>query len=135
MLIIQNEMDKMARYCSSCGKEIAESTKFCPSCGKAVISNASSPIQSQTIQIQNQIKNPGLAALLSFFISGAGQIYNGQLGKGIIAFISTTLTLVVGIMGNLILIVISIILWIIWICDAYTTAQKINRGEITGQWD
>ena len=29
-------------------------------------------------------KNPGLAAVLSFFYCGLGQIYNGQIGKGIL---------------------------------------------------
>jgi TM2 domain-containing membrane protein YozV len=29
------------------------------------------------------LKNPGLAAVLSFFISGLGQIYNGQIAKGV----------------------------------------------------
>jgi len=63
-------------------------------------------------------------------IAGVGQIYNGQVGKGILVFIGVTLTMVWGINGNLIFIVFSIILWIVWICDAYTEAQKINRGEI-----
>lgn len=27
----------MTKYCSSCGKEIAEGTKFCPSCGKPTV--------------------------------------------------------------------------------------------------
>jgi TM2 domain-containing membrane protein YozV len=30
------------------------------------------------------MKNSGLAAVLSFFIPGLGQIYNGQIGKGLI---------------------------------------------------
>lgn len=29
------------------------------------------------------MKNPGIAAVLSFLITGLGQIYNGQIGKGI----------------------------------------------------
>jgi len=32
------------------------------------------------------VKNPGLAAILSFFICGLGQIYNGQIAKGIALF-------------------------------------------------
>jgi uncharacterized membrane protein YvbJ len=47
----------MARYCSSCGKEITEDTKFCPSCGKPVISEVV-PIQSQTVQSKTEIENP-----------------------------------------------------------------------------
>ena len=36
---------------------------------------------------QPQIKNPGLAAVLSFLIPGLGQIYNGEVGKGILIII------------------------------------------------
>jgi TM2 domain-containing membrane protein YozV len=28
-------------------------------------------------------KNPSIATLLSFFFMGLGQIYNGQIGKGV----------------------------------------------------
>jgi len=28
-------------------------------------------------------KNPGIATVLSFFYMGLGQIYNGQIGKGV----------------------------------------------------
>ncbi|PKK90486.1 MAG: hypothetical protein CVV64_08975 [Candidatus Wallbacteria bacterium HGW-Wallbacteria-1] len=34
--------------------------------------------------IRHNLKNPGLAALLSFLIMGLGQIYNGQLDKGLL---------------------------------------------------
>ena len=30
------------------------------------------------------VKNPGLAAVLSFFFMGLGQIYNGEINKGLI---------------------------------------------------
>ena len=119
----------MARYCSSCGKEITEGTKFCPSCGKAVASEAPSQVQSQSVQTPAQIKNPGIAALLSFFISGAGQIYNGQVGTGIFCFICVTVLFFAGFVYPLIM-VIALVLWIFLIYDAYTTAQRINRGEI-----
>jgi len=36
----------MAKYCSSCGKEIAEGTKFCSSCGKPAVSEVV-PIMSE----------------------------------------------------------------------------------------
>ncbi|MFZ0926474.1 MAG: hypothetical protein WAN56_11605 [Halobacteriota archaeon] len=32
-------------------------------------------------------KNPGVAAVLSFFWAGLGQIYNGQIAKGIVLMI------------------------------------------------
>lgn len=33
--------------------------------------------------IQNRVKNPGVSVLLSFFIMGLGQIYNGSINKGV----------------------------------------------------
>lgn len=32
-------------------------------------------------------KNPGLAAVLSFFFMGLGQIYNGQIAKGVFSLL------------------------------------------------
>src|SRR5215831_3893524 len=62
-------------------------------------------------------KNPGLAAVLSFFWCGVGQIYNGQIGVGIMMmclyFVSWMLMFV------LIGFVTTPILWIYGIYDAY----------------
>jgi TM2 domain-containing membrane protein YozV len=73
-------------------------------------------------------KNPGLAAVLSFIFTGLGQIYNGQIGKGI-GF------LVLGIIFALtIFFLIGLILypvfWIYNIYDAYRTAKDINAGVV-----
>ena len=56
-------------------------------------------------------KNPGLAAVLSLFIPGAGQCYNGHIGKGLLFFFTSWL----------------IIPWIWSIFDAYNSANRINR--------
>jgi len=62
-------------------------------------------------------KNPTIAGVWSFILVGAGQIYNGQGGKGVLLLLS------------------SMVLWIFWmgwtvwiysIYDAYTTAKKKN---------
>jgi len=79
------------------------------------------------IQVMDR-KNPGLAAVLSFIFTGLGQIYNGQIGKGI-GF------LVLGIIFALtIFFLIGLILypvfWIYNIYDAYRTAKDINAGVV-----
>ncbi len=70
-------------------------------------------------------KNPGLAAVLSFLIVGLGQIYNGQIGKGLLLFggaiVSGLLTMVV--IGFITLPV----LWVYGIYDAYKTANTLNE--------
>lgn len=70
-------------------------------------------------------KNPGLAAVLSFFYMGLGQIYNGQIAKGIaflvVYSISWILTIVV------IGLITTPILWIYGMYDAYKSAEKINQ--------
>jgi TM2 domain-containing membrane protein YozV len=69
-------------------------------------------------------KNAGLAAILSFFFMGLGQIYNGQIAKGIIFIVAY------GISWILMLIIIGFIttpiLWVYGIWDAYKSAEKIN---------
>lgn len=71
-------------------------------------------------------KNPGLAAVLSFFYTGLGQIYNGQIAKGIAFLVIQSIllffwwTIVLGIGAG--------IFWVYGIYDAYKTAEKINAG-------
>lgn len=62
-------------------------------------------------------KSPGIALLLSLLICGVGQMYNGQVAKGILMLIGCVLLWFV-LLG-----------WIVWIwsmIDAYTTAKKMN---------
>lgn len=72
-------------------------------------------------------KNSGLAAILSFFISGLGQIYNGQIAKGLII----TVVQIINALLTMIFIgfVTGGIVWIWAIYDAYSTAQKINQSN------
>ena len=73
------------------------------------------------------LKNPGLAAVLSFFYTGLGQIYNGQIAKGILLLIvygASWLSMAV-----LIGFITTPIIWIYGMYDAYKTAERINmRG-------
>jgi len=75
-----------------------------------------------------QQKNPGIAAVLSFLFVGLGQIYNGQIGKGLAFFVlgivlAMSMFIIIGL-------ILYPIFWIYTIYDAYNTAKKINTGEI-----
>ena len=69
-------------------------------------------------------KNPGVAAVLSFFWAGLGQIYNGQLMKGIgfIVLYAFSVLLCFVLIGFIILPIV----WFIGIWDAYSTAKSYN---------
>lgn len=66
-------------------------------------------------------KSSGIAVVLSFFIPGLGQIYNGQIGKGILFIILS------GILVLLMFVIIGIplylIFWVYNLYDAYRTAE------------
>jgi TM2 domain-containing membrane protein YozV len=66
---------------------------------------------AQQAFIPHQVKNPGLALLLSIIFPGGGQFYNGHVGKGILILCTFWL----------------IIPYIYGIFDAYSSANRINR--------
>ncbi len=65
-------------------------------------------------------KEPGIALLLSFLLPGLGQIYNGDIGKGIGFMIGFWVLIWVGI---------GIVFWIWGMIDAYQVATNINLGR------
>jgi TM2 domain-containing membrane protein YozV len=70
-------------------------------------------------------KNPGMAAVLSFFWMGLGQIYNGQVAKGIFFMVCYAISFI--LMFVIIGFITTPILFIWGIVDAYRSAEKINR--------
>lgn len=98
-------------FCRSCGKAISKYAEICPHCGVR--------------QIETQKKNPGVAAIASFFFSGLGQIYNGEIGKG---FLLIGIQIVNMLLMALIIGFITFPLtWAYGVYDAYKTAEKINK--------
>jgi len=103
------EIDAIGK-CIKCSKDICEPCKIEISgedqCKQCVAKNAEA--------VEKPQRSPGLAAFLSFIIAGAGQMYNGQVGKGILILFTAWL----------------IIPWVYGILNAYSTANKINEGLI-----
>jgi TM2 domain-containing membrane protein YozV len=96
--------------CLSCGVPICEicrvESKNEDYCKKCIVDKVEGAIKNE--------RAPILAAALSFVIGGAGQLYNGQIGKGILIFFTSWL----------------LIPWIYGVFDAYNTAKKINEGTV-----
>ena len=82
------------------------------------------------MQPAQPLKNPGIAAVLSFFFTGLGQIYNGRIGKGIgfIAIGAVNVLLCFVFIGF----ITAPIFWIFNIYDAYKGAEKANQEAIAG---
>lgn len=130
-------------FCSGCGHAISATDQFCFGCGRKTGAGAPTslaptagtavapaqqvmphpmPVQQQVIVVSP--KSPGVAAVLSFFWAGLGQIYNGEIGKGIIFMVLYLVSafLMMAIIGF----ITTPILWIFGMVDAYKTAEKIN---------
>ena len=109
--------------CPNCGKNTPEG-KFCEQCGASVQTTQTfqQPVVQQPAAAKEE-KSAGVAAILSFIFTGSGQVYNGDLLRGIGILVGT-------IIGSFIFFIPGIIVWIYGIYDAYTTAQKMNKGVI-----
>jgi len=76
-------------------------------------------------EFQKNDKNPAVAAILSFFLMGLGQAYNGQIAKAVVFLIlyAISVFLTFFIIGF----VTTPLLWIWSILDAYSSSQKIKQ--------
>jgi len=81
------------------------------------------------LQRASLAKNPGLAAVLSFFFSGLGQIYNGQILKGLLFMAVQVVNFVLAVV--VIGLLTGLVVWVWAIVDAYASAELINaRGGL-----
>lgn len=97
--------------CPYCAEAISALAKKCKHCGEfldAALRQRRLPTASQ-----QQTWNPGVAAVLSLFIPGAGQMYKGQIGAGFGWLVGT-------IAGYCLFIVPGLILHIVCIYKAYS---------------
>lgn len=119
--------EKRTKFCVNCGAEIDARAEICPKCGVRVAPPPPPPsMPPQNVNVER--KSEGIAAIASFLFTGLGQIYNGQIGKGIMfIIIGVILALTIFILIGIILYPI---FWVYNIYDAYNTAEKINAGLI-----
>ncbi len=98
-----------------------------PPAAAAPFSATPTPQQAPVPVYMADRKNPGVAAVLSFFWAGLGQIYNGQLAKGIgfIVLYAFCVLLIFVVIGFILVPIV----WIIGIWDAYNTAKQYNEKQ------
>ena len=106
-------------FCPTCGTPASEGAARCPRCGGPLLAGA------PKVVVVHALRSPGLAAVLSFFWCGLGQIYNRQIAKGIMMMIAYAISAFM--MYLLIGFITTPILWIWGIIDAYREADRFNR--------
>jgi TM2 domain-containing membrane protein YozV len=74
-------------------------------------------------RLEREKKSPVLAAVVSFFFPGLGQITNGQNIKGFFILFGT-------IVGTALVIVPGLVIWLFGMYDAYTMAKRMKYGKI-----
>jgi hypothetical protein len=162
-------------FCTKCGAPVVGGPNFCRKCGaplqrsvavttvvqRATAATSTSPSTVATAQPQAVVmlneKSSGLAAVLSFFWCGLGQIYTGHIGKGVVMMFAHPLLLVLGFMltfggclsaagaatadargtaggvllFGLLLLLSASALWIFGMVNAYRMAERANQRRFT----
>jgi len=141
--IIPKGRDKQM-YCKNCGNQLNDGQAFCDKCGYQVGGAGEERKQGGPQYIYVREKSEGIAAVLSFFFVGLGQIYVGKLARGIllmlaymtiisVAFIVVFFVIVAvenfgGVIVAMVVIVaigLAIEIWNIF--DAYKLAKEYNE--------
>jgi hypothetical protein len=101
-------------YCRECGQLVSGEAPSCPHCGVPNPTGAASPRYIHPAQTA-PTHSAGLAAVLSLIIPGAGQMYRGRVGAGL-------LWLVFVVIGYSLFIVPGFVLHVICIFNAASSS-------------
>ena len=118
------------KYCQECGVETRVNQEICIKCGMRLLTLYSrQKMGSSKVLPTNPPKSPALAAVLSFLIIGLGQIYVGQVLKGIAFLVATV------ILGGITFGFGWLIMAIIAPIDAYKIGRKLQNGNPVDIWE
>lgn len=113
------------KHCQNCGVEVTSKQEVCIKCGVRLVGGDT----NSNDVIKPASKSPGVAAILSFLILGAGQMYLGQVIKGVVMLLAGMA------LGPLTGFMALPVLWIVYPLDAYLIGKKLKNGKSVGKWE
>ena len=106
-------------FCQSCGAVIPADARYCGACGKSQPRTPTASAPASPVVPEHE--RYGMAALLSFFLPGLGQVIKGQIGKAVVIWVG----LVVFVLLSFVVVGLPllVVLWLWQIYDAYNSPQ------------
>ncbi len=117
------------RYCPKCGSEIKGDKDRCDNCGYDLSMFKEDGERDVSTVYLLKKKDPTLAGILSFIFPGLGQIYVGDIGRGILVMAIAFIIALVAVLTNILLYVVY---HAIQIYDAYREANRYNSLLLEG---
>lgn len=111
-------------FCPHCGAENSDSATFCSKCGKTF--GTETEKSNKSVKSNNCSKSMFLAMILSFFLTGIGIAYAGNVKKGLVYFvIGIILSYLYSYVGG----VFGIFVFVFWIFALYATYKEVKGEE------
>ena len=85
-------------------------------------------MRSDDIWIPGGTHSPGVALLFGLLLLGGGAFYNRQYIKGVVMLV---VGLILGVVTGCLAMFVT---WPVSAIDAYLVGQRLQRGEVVGQW-